>query len=171
MKSACVIVPFVATVALLIPNQLNDLVPIGHALFILMASLALGTMYAAIHVMTHSHGMLRKHRRYGCVHAGHARASYSDKDSKRFVHPVPLALLAYGTALAIAIVLFLRVGRDLFTVQGFCFSMATQLVAMLLYGVQTDYGFDSLNRTDAIQAVASPTRRSYSCLHGFVFFY
>lgn len=163
-KGACVVVPFLATLVLLVPNLVGDLIPlIAHALFMLLASLALGTLYAAIDVMTYSYGMLLNTGFMAvcvllmlalCCFTLRRASPESEEDSQRLVHPVRLALIAYVITLAIAIALFLRVGRDLLTTQGFCISMATQLLGVLIFGVQISMDFrESLHRTDAEQAV------------------
>lgn len=74
---------------------------------------------------------------------------------------IPAAAVAYAIALAIAIALFFRFGRDVLTVQGFWISMATQLVGVLLFGLDTGLTCGMVHRGDAIGSVG--------CIYTFVY--
>lgn len=79
----------------------------------------------------------------------------SGDDYKRLLEAVPVASIGYATTVVISIGLFSHTGRDLITIQGFCISMASQLVGILICGVIVHLESESLRRDEVIMCVSS----------------
>lgn len=104
---------------------------------LVLGSIALGADYAVIDVTTNSYGMLLNTCfMFVCVLLM-TRISYISwrrpGDDKRLLEAMPAALIAYVITLAISVALFLSIGNNLLTMRGFCISMATQLVGVLIF--------------------------------------
>lgn len=154
LSSVCV------AILLLVATALDDMFPKPwRVTLVLLGSMSLGMSYACIDVATDSYGMLLNTgfmfvcvllmipiSFFGWLKPGDAY--------KRLMEAIPAAAIAYVITVVISIVLFLRVGRDLLTVQGFCVSMASQLVGVLLFSAIVHLAYDSVTRREAMLSIS-----------------
>lgn len=128
-------------------------------ILLVLGSVVLGVAYASIDIISASYGMmLNTGFMFVCVMLMIPISCVPQLEPvdfyKRSMGAVPVAGTAYVISLGVSIALFLRLGRDLLTVQGFCISMATQLVGVLTFGMVTHLAYDSIKWSGAMSSVA-----------------